>query len=72
MVRWMRHVVRMREFRNASRKLVGKLEEKNHLGDLGVYRRMILKLTLKEQDMKVWIQLIWLNIGASGGLLQAL
>lgn len=36
--------------------------------DLGVNRRIILKLILKKQDVRTWTGLIWLRIGSSGRL----
>jgi hypothetical protein len=41
-MRWAWHVVCMEEIRNACNILVGKLEGKNHLEDLGIDGRVIL------------------------------
>jgi hypothetical protein len=49
---------------NAFRVLWGRLKERNHFEDLGINGRMFLK-----DNGKVWIGLIWLRIGPSGGLL---
>jgi hypothetical protein len=34
-------------------------KERNHLGDLGVDSRIILKQILKEYETKVWATFIW-------------
>jgi hypothetical protein len=49
----------------------GNLKESYHLEDLCVDLRTILKLILKKQDGRVWIGLIWLRTGISGGILRA-
>jgi hypothetical protein len=41
--RWTGHVARMGEMRNAFKILVGKPEGKNHLEDLGVDGRIVLR-----------------------------
>jgi hypothetical protein len=48
---------------------VGKYEWKKPLEDLVVDGRIILKWILGKQGSRVWIRLIWLRIGASGGFL---
>jgi hypothetical protein len=55
-IRWVGHVARMGEKRNAYRILMGKPEGKRPLGR--PRRRWV-----------VWTGLIWLRIGTSGGLL---
>jgi hypothetical protein len=40
-----------------------KTEGNNHLEDLGVGRKMVLKWTLQEQYGRVWTGFIWLRIG---------
>jgi hypothetical protein len=40
----------------------GNLERKVHCGDLSVDWRIILMLTLKEQDVRAWTGLSWLSI----------
>jgi hypothetical protein len=57
----------MGDKRNAYRGLVGKLEGKNHLEDLGLDERIILKWTLKKWNVSVLTALI--STGTSGGLL---
>jgi hypothetical protein len=67
-IRWAGNVVRMGEKRNACRILVGKPEGKRPLRR--PRRRWVdnIKMELRYDDM-VWIGLIWLRIGTSGGLL---
>ena len=45
------------------------LREGDHLGDLGVDERIILKWILKKRDEESWTGLIWLRIGTGGGRL---
>jgi hypothetical protein len=45
------------------------LKGRNHLGELGVDRRIMLKLILKKYDMRVWTEFNWLRVGSSGRLL---
>jgi hypothetical protein len=47
----------------------GNLKGRDRLGDLDVHERMILKLMLEEQNVKVWTGFIWLRIGSSDALL---
>jgi hypothetical protein len=61
-MRWAGHVARMEEKRNAYRILVGKPSQ-----DVGGFT--ILKWILERYDGMVWIGLLWLRIGISGGLL---
>jgi hypothetical protein len=48
--------------RNANKILVGKHERSNHLGDIDIDGRIILKCNLNKYDMRMWAQLIWLLI----------
>jgi hypothetical protein len=41
--------------------LVRKSQERGHLGDLGIYRTVILKLVLQKQGVKGETALNWLN-----------
>ena len=47
----------------------GDLEERDHLADLDVDGRIILKWTFKEWGGEAWTGLIWLRIGTGDGLL---
>jgi hypothetical protein len=65
---WAEHIARMREKRNAYRILVSKPGEKRPLGiprSRWVNYKYI-KIDLR-YDRMVWIGLIWLRIGTSGG-----
>ena len=68
-MRWAGHVARMGERRRICRVLVGKPEGKNHLKDLGVDGRIILKLIFRKWDVGIWTASIWLRIETGGGLL---
>jgi hypothetical protein len=61
----------MGEMRNAYTILVGKLKEKDHLGDLGEDGMVILKWILKDR-MQRWRRCVWFRIGTSGRVLRTL
>jgi len=63
-------VAHMGEIINAYRILVGKLEWRNSLEDLGVDGRIILEWILGKWGVWMWTGFIWLGIGTSGGLLR--
>jgi hypothetical protein len=44
------------------------LIERDHLENIGIDRRIILKLKFKKVDREAWTGLIWLRIGTGGGL----
>jgi len=57
-MRWAGHLARMKESRNACMVLVGRTEGKNHMEDVGVDGRIILKCILKKYDTGVRTGLI--------------
>jgi uncharacterized protein YjiS (DUF1127 family) len=50
MMRWAGLVARMGEMRGACRVLVGNLSEIDHLDDIGIDRRILLKWIFKKED----------------------
>jgi hypothetical protein len=46
----------------------GNLKGRDHLEDLGVDVKLILKSILRKYSGKMWTGFIWLRIGTSGGL----
>jgi len=46
--------------------LVGKLREREHLGDPGVNGRNIFRWIFRKWDVGVWTGSIWLRIGTGG------
>jgi hypothetical protein len=49
--------------------LSGNLRKRNHLEDLGIDGKIILKWSFKKWNGETWTGLIWLRIGTGGGLL---
>ena len=45
----------------------GNLRVRDHLGDLGVNGRIILRWILRKYDVAVWTGSIWPRIGTGGG-----
>jgi hypothetical protein len=67
-MRWMGHIARIREMSN-SYTIFGRIPEgKNHLRDLGVDERIILKWILEKWYMKIFTRLIWLKTWSNGRL----
>jgi hypothetical protein len=48
----------------------GNLRKRHHLGELGIYERIILKWTLKKWAGRVLTRFIWFTAGSSGRFLQ--
>jgi len=68
-MRWAWHVAHMRQRSGAYRVLVGKPNLKDHLEDPDVDVRLILSWIFRKLHWGAWTYLIWLRIGAGGGLL---
>jgi len=64
---WAGHVARLGETRDIYGVLVEKPEGKNHLGDQGIDRRIILRWICRKWNVGVWTGLSWLRIGTDGG-----
>jgi len=65
-MRWAGHVGPMGDRRDVCRVLLGTSERKDHLKDLGVGVRMILRWMFRKWDVGAWTGLIWLRIGTGG------
>jgi len=57
----------MGEKRSVYRVLVGKPKGKRQLGRPRVVGKIILRWIFRKWDVWIWIGLIWLGIGTSGG-----
>ena len=68
-MRWAGHVAHMGEERGVYRVLVGKLEGKRPLGNLGVDGWKILGRISRRWDVGIWTGLGWPRIGTGGGRL---
>ena len=60
----------MEDSRGADRVWWGDLKERDHLEDLGVDWRIILKWVFRKWDGETWTGLIWIWIETGGGLLR--
>jgi hypothetical protein len=58
-MRWAGQTVCMREMRNMFRILIGKTEGKNHLEDIGIDGRIILKRDIREMG---WVYMILIHL----------
>lgn len=61
------NLARKGENRSVCKFLVGKLEEKNHLEDLRLDVRTVLKLIFQKLHGKLWSRFVCLRIGTIGG-----
>ena len=66
-MRWVGYVARMEEGRGVYRVLVGKLKERDHLGDPGVIEGILLRWIFRKWDVAVWSGSNWFRIGTAGG-----
>jgi hypothetical protein len=57
----------MDEKRCTYRVMVGNLRERDHLEDLGVDGRVILRWIFRKWNVGVWIRSSWLRIETDGG-----
>jgi hypothetical protein len=63
------HVARIGEMRNAYNILVKNLQERDHLENKDVDRRIILEKILRKYGGKLWTGFMWLRLATSGGAL---
>jgi hypothetical protein len=68
-MRWSGHVARIGDRKGAYRFWWGELMERDHMEDLGINGRIILKLIFKKWYGEAWIPSIRLRIGTDGRLL---
>jgi hypothetical protein len=65
-MRWSGHVACMRDRREAHRVLRGDPRERDHLEDVDIDRRIILKWIFRMWCWEAWTAVIWLRIGTGG------
>jgi hypothetical protein len=68
-MRWVRHVARMGESEACIRFWWENLRERDHWGDPGVDRKIILGWIFRKWDVGVWTGLSWLRIETGAGQL---
>jgi hypothetical protein len=66
-MRWAGHVADMGESRGIYRVLLGKLREREHLGDPSVNGRIILRWIFRKWYVRAWTGSMWLRIETGGG-----
>ena len=65
-MRWAGHVARVGRVDVHRGLWWGNLRERDHVGDLGVDGRIILRWIFRKWNVGVWTRLIWLRIGTVG------
>ena len=68
-MRWAGHVARIGKGESCTRFWWGNLRERDHLIDLGIDERIILRWIFRKWDVGVRTASSWLRIGTGGGLL---
>jgi hypothetical protein len=68
-MRWAGHVARMWRREACIGFWWGNLSERDHLGEPGVDRSIILRWIFRKWDVEVWAGLSWLRIETGGGQL---
>jgi hypothetical protein len=66
-MRWAGDIACMEMKRGVYRVLVGKLRERDHLGNAGIAGRIILRWSFRKWDVGVWTGLSWLRIWTGDG-----
>ena len=66
-MRWAGYVARMGIGDAYTTFWLGNLRVRDHLGDLGIDRRIILRWIFRKWGVGVWTGLSWLRIGTGGG-----
>jgi hypothetical protein len=60
------------EMIHVHRLLMGRLKERDHLEDLGMDEKILLKWMINAVDGKVWIGFFWVGIGIMMGSFKTL